>query len=354
MAGPFPITGPVGGAPLEIDGAFGEGGGQILRTALSLSMCRKRPFRIRNIRRARRPPGLRPQHLMAVQAAATVSGAAVEGAEVGSAELVFRPGPVGAGNYEFDIGTAGSTSLVLQTVLPALLAAPGESRLTILGGTHIPHAPPFEFLAHAYLPVLRRMGAGITLDMARPGYYPRGGGCVTARIEPAVGLAPIHIERRGRLLRREALATLSHLPGHIARRELEVLHRELGLTEAETGVRHDDASLSPGNYVTLTLESENVTEVFTGLGERGVPAETVAGDLAEEARSYLGAGVPVGPHLADQLLLPLALAGGGSFGTLPPTLHARTNMAVIGWFLDVRMHTVKLDSRRWRIEIASP
>lgn len=347
------MAGASDGPLLVIDGAFGEGGGQILRSALALSLFHRQPFRIYNIRKARSRPGLQPQHLMAVKAAATVGAANVEGAKVGSRELIFRPGPVQAGHYEFDIGTAGSTSLVLETVLPALLCAPQESQLIIRGGTHNPYAPPYEFLAHAFLPLLRSMGPQVTLQMARPGYYPKGGGCIIARIEPATRLAQLAIEQRGALRRRQAVATLSHLPEHIARRELNVLRRELELSEAEIRVYQTDTAYGQGNYLTVTLESEYITEVFTGFGERGVRAETVAHRLAEEVKTYLDAVVPVGEHLADQLLLPMALAGGGSFVTLRPTLHTTTNLWIIGRFLDIRIEQLPLDEHCWRIALGA-
>ena len=336
-------------ALLEIDGAFGEGGGQVLRTALSLSMCLRRPFRITRIRQARARPGLQPQHRMAVQAAAAVCGAATTGAEPGSTALTFRPGPVVPGDYSFDIGTAGSTTLVLQTVLLALLCAPGPSRVTVRGGTHNPSAPPYEFLADAFLPLLRRMGAAVQLEMVRPGYYPRGGGILVARVEPAPRLQPLALERRGALRGIRAVATLSRLPDHIGRRELAVLQRELGTVE--TALRRADDACGAGNYVTVTVAGERVTEVFTGFGRRGVPAETVAAAVAAAVGAYLAAAVPVGPHLADQLLLPLALAGGGRFVTMEPTLHATTNLAVIGRFLPLAATRTALDGRRWRIAL---
>lgn len=337
---------------LTIDGASGEGGGQILRTALSLSMGRHRPFRIYNIRKTRSRPGLQPQHLMAIRAAAAICSASVSGAELNSGELLFRPGSVKPGPYDFDIGTAGSTSLVLQTVLPALLCAGGASRLTIRGGTHNPHAPPYEFLANAFLPLLRRMGAKVALDMIRPGYYPAGGGCVIARIEPVARLQPIELKVRGRILRRNAIATLSHLPAHVALRELQVVRALLGFSPEETEINRADHAVGQGNSLAVTLESEHVVEVFTGIGERGIRAETVATRVAREVKDYLQAGVPVGEHLADQLLLPLALAGSGGFVTLRPTLHAMTNMEVIGRFLDIEFTRKRLDGLRWSIELA--
>jgi RNA 3'-terminal phosphate cyclase (ATP) len=321
---------------LTIDGSRGEGGGQILRTSLALSMVTGRTFRIERIRAGRRKPGLMRQHLTAVQAAAQVCGAAVEGATLGSRDLSFRPGPVRAGRYDFDVGTAGSATLVLQTVLPALLFAGGPSRLVLAGGTHNPHAPPFEFLERAFLPLLARMGAPVRAALELPGFYPAGGGRLTVEVESAARLAPLEIRERGALRARRAVARVSNLPMSIAQREVAVLTRALSLKPHEARAEIV-ASAGPGNVVLLEVESEALTEVFTGFGERGVRAETVAERLAREAREYLDAGVPVGRHLADQLLVLLALAGGGTFGTLSPSAHTTTNAAVIGEFLQARI-----------------
>ncbi len=338
---------------LTLDGRLGEGGGQILRTALSLSMCLGRPFRIEQLRANRRPPGLRPQHLTAVLASAQISGAAVEGAELGSGSVDFRPGPVRPGAYRFDLGTAGSTCLVAETLLPALGTASAPSILELVGGTHNPLAPSFEFLDQALLPLLRRMGLGVQAALERPGFYPRGGGVVRLSISPARPLRPIHLERRGELWSRRVEALLSRLPRHIAERELALLARELGLPGEALAVREVDA-LGPGNALTLVLQSREITEVVAGIGQRGVPAERVASALVGEARAYLATEVPVGIHLADQLLAPLALAGGGSFVTLEPSLHTRTNLAVIQQFLDLEAVVEPLGAGRWRIRLSAP
>ncbi len=335
---------------LEIDGDQGEGGGQILRTALTLSLCRQRPFRIVNIRARRSRPGLRPQHLMAVQAAAQVGRAEVAGAEVGSAELTFTPRGITGGDYRFDIGSAGSTTLVLQTVLLPLLAAASPSRLTLIGGTHNPMAPPVEFIEQAFLPLLARMGARVSLTLERAGFYPRGGGIVQVAIEPSWPLAPLLVRERGELQGLEALALLGHLPGHIAERELAVLAAGLGLRPEQQRVREVEC-YGQGNALLLALHAEHLTELFTRVGERGVPAETVAGQLLAEVKHHLACGVPVGPYLADQLLLPLALAGGGEFITSAPDLHTPTNIAVIRQFLDVPIACQPLDGRRWRVRV---
>ena len=321
---------------LTIDGSMGEGGGQVLRSALGLSLVTGTPFRIENIRHKRKKPGLMRQHLTAVQAAAQVGGAEVRGDRIGSSELWFEPAGVTAGDYEFAIGTAGSTSLVLQAILPGLLVADGSSQVTIEGGTHNPYAPPFEFLVRSFAPVLARMGACLELEMVRPGFYPAGGGCIRARVEPVAGAEawrPLQLEERGAVVRRRAIAQIANLPRSVAERELRVIGRKLGFVADELEVCELAESRGPGNLVTIVYECEHVTEVFTGFGELGKPAERVATDAVHAFKSHVKLDVPVGRYLADQLLIPFAMARGGSFRTAPLSRHTRTNLAVVSRFL---------------------
>jgi len=317
---------------IEIDGSEGEGGGQILRSSLSLAICTQQPFRITNIRANREKPGLMRQHLTAVKAAAEICAAEVEGAELGARALTFRPGKLAAGDYSFAIGTAGSCTLVFQTVLPALLTAGGESRVRITGGTHNRASPPFDFLSRSFLPLLGRMGANVQLDLTSYGFFPRGGGEIRARIAPAKRLAAINLTERGAWVRGFAEAYVSAIPIHVGQRELEVIGRTLTWTQEQLLLRGLPNDVGPGNAVTITLEHEHVTEVFTGFGEKMVRAETVAGQAAAGAGAYLSASAPVGEHLADQLLLPMALGDGGSFVTAQATPHLRSNVAVIERF----------------------
>jgi RNA 3'-terminal phosphate cyclase (ATP) len=320
---------------LRIDGSQGEGGGQILRTSLSLSMTTGRPFVIASIRARRRKPGLMRQHLAAVHAARDVCGAQVEGADLGSASLRFAPGPVRPGSYRFTIGTAGSACLVLQTVLPALLAASAPSHLVFEGGTHNPMAPPFDFLERVFLPTLQRMGPRLTARLERHGFFPAGGGRFVVDVEPCRVLAPLRLVHAGEIRVRSARSLISKLPAHVARRELAVVRERLGWSEEECRIEHVEA-LGPGNVLLLEVQREPVAELVAGFGERGLPAEQVAEGAIRELRAYLDAAVPVGRHLADQLLLPMALAGGGAFRTLPLSAHARTNIAVIEAFTRAR------------------
>lgn len=318
---------------VHIDGSSGEGGGQILRSSIALSAVTARPVRVENIRAGRPRPGLMRQHLAAVKAAAAICGAKVEGAALGSRAVSFTPGDIRPGEYRFAVGTAGSSGLVLQTVLPPLLAARGTSHVVIEGGTHNPSAPPFDFLERSFVPLLRRMGARIELKLERHGFYPAGGGRIEVQVEGGT-LQPLELLDRGELRRRSALALVSNLPRTIGTRELKVVCRKLGWEES-SGRVEEVASPGPGNALMLEFETEKIVEVVTVFGRVGASAERVAEEAVAEAREWLASGVPVGRHLADQLLLPMALAKGGSFRTLPPSRHARTNAEVIARFLDV-------------------
>jgi RNA 3'-terminal phosphate cyclase (ATP) len=331
-------------SPVQIDGSRGEGGGQILRSSLTLALITGQPVTIDRIRAGRERPGLMRQHLTAVSAAVDICKGVVHGAEIGSQHLTFEPGTVRPGSYEFRVGTAGSATLVLQTVLPALLIADGPSQLVLEGGTHNPWAPPFEFLRRAYVPLVNRMGPQVQIFLDRPGFYPAGGGSLTVHVHPAAALAGFDLLERGKFKARRVRVLLSNLPSHIAQREIDTILRKTNWRRDCCTVDEVSAA-GPGNIVSIELESECVTEVFTGFGRLGVRAERVAGEALRELRDYERSGVPVGPHLADQLLLPLGISAwqpgdgcrqrGGSFRTLPLTPHATTHMEVLRAFLDV-------------------
>ncbi|MEZ5964883.1 MAG: RNA 3'-terminal phosphate cyclase [Planctomycetota bacterium] len=336
---------------LTLDGSSGEGGGQILRTALALAMVTATPVRVEHIRKKRRKPGLLRQHLTCIEAATAITAAEVRGAHLGSLELEFRPGRIRAGAYEFAVGTAGSTTLVLQTVLPALFAATAPSTLTIRGGTHNPMAPPFEFLAHTYAPILARMGADVSLTLEQPGFYPAGGGCIRARVA-AARLQPIALVDRGDHGGFLAHALLAQLPRSVGERQVQVIH-DSGIPGPAELLVEEVQALSPGNALAIHLRFHEITEVVTTLGERGVRAEDVARRLVEAAFSYLRLDAPVDEFLADQLLLPLAIAGGGTFRTGRPSSHTRTNAAVIERVLPVRFSFTPEPGETWRVEVNS-
>jgi len=337
---------------VHIDGSMGEGGGQILRSSLALSTCLCKPFHISNIRAARKKPGLQPQHLAAVKAATSISNAHVEGAEKDSLELVFTPSKVIAGEYHFSIGTAGSTSLVLQTILPALILADAPSSLILEGGTHNPFAPPFDFLKYAFLPLLNQMGPTVTALLERPGFAPKGGGRVRVDIQPVNELKPLELTERGEIQEQRAEVLLAHLPEHIAQRELAVIKQEIGIGDNNLLFHFVNNAYGAGNVISAIIKSDYITECFTAFGQRGVPAEQVAGTVVKEVHRYLQAGVPVGRYLADQLLLPLAMAGSGKFLTLKPSSHTLTNMNVISAFMDIQIQAEEVRFDVWQITLS--
>ncbi|HEY2513218.1 MAG TPA: RNA 3'-terminal phosphate cyclase [Polyangiaceae bacterium] len=336
---------------LRIDGSKGEGGGQILRTALALSAVTGTPFQIDKIRAGRARPGLMRQHATAVRAAAEICGARAEGAEPGSTALRFEPGSARGGEYRFAVGTAGSATLVLQTILPALLLASNGSSLLLEGGTHNPSAPPFDFLVRSFLPQLARMGARVTATLERPGFYPAGGGRFRVAVEPWTQRVPFTLLERGVARMQTAEAIVAGLPSRIAERELAVVGQVLGWARRTMRATTLEDAYGPGNVVIVTLESAEVTEVVTGFGERAVPAEQVGENAAKEAARYLAVDVPVGEHLADQLLLPMALAGGGAFRTLEPSSHTRTQAEILPLFLPVEVRMEAEGGDRWRVEV---
>jgi RNA 3'-terminal phosphate cyclase (ATP) len=327
---------------VELDGSQGEGGGQILRSALTLSMITGRAFRIENIRAKRAKPGLLRQHLTAVNAAAEICGARVEGAEPGSLALSFAPGRIKGGAYRYAIGTAGSCTLVLQTILPALWFADAPSTVVITGGTHNPAAPPADFLLRAWLPLVRRMGVEMDLELVRHGFYPAGGGEMRAEVSPVAALRPLDLAQRGQWLATKATAIVAGVPGQVAKRELAQLGVRLGAIEQE--IRGLAAREGPGNALLVEVSYEAVSEVFTGFGEKGLRSEAVADRVAKDVRQYRDGAASVGEHLADQLVLPIALAGKGRFTTTTLSSHLQTNLEVIGRFLEVEFETGETDA----------
>jgi RNA 3'-terminal phosphate cyclase (ATP) len=322
---------------IELDGSSGEGGGQILRSSLALSLLTGKPFHLADIRARRDKPGLRPQHLMSVRAAAAVGRATVHGDSLGSRDLVFKPGAVQSGNYEVPIGTAGATGLVLHTLyLPLALAGGGPSRLTFVGGTHVPHSPCFHFLDMTWRRYLEIMGLNVTLDMRRPGFYPRGGGIVDALIEPVQGLRGLRLTERGPLKRATGFSAVAGLPESIAQRQADQAMSRLAPTKLRTFIPIQHWDDGPGTVLAIILETTPVPTFFFGLGGRGKRAERVADEAADQALAYLDAGRGVvDPHSADQIALPLALTEGASeYSVSAVTEHLLTNVAVIKRFID--------------------
>ena len=341
---------------LELDGSTGEGGGQILRTALALSMCTGRPITISRIRAKRPKPGLMRQHLTCVQAAKAVCAAKAEGDVLGSQALVFEPDPVRADDYAFNVGSAGSCTLVLQTVLPALMLADASSQVTLTGGTHNAMAPPYHFLERSFAPLVRGLGVGIDLALRRHGFYPAGGGEFSAAIRPAPnGLLPFDVTDRGPARERYAECLAPGLPRSVAVRELDAIGSALGWSGEQLRTPNVRQNEGPGNALMATLAYQNVCEVFTSFGEKGVSSEQVANLLAKEVKTFFVSDGALGPHLADQWMLPLALAiaakgGEAVFTCSEMTEHAKTNIGVIEKFLPVRF-AVESTDKAWRLII---
>ena len=323
---------------IRIDGSEGEGGGQMLRTALTLSMVTGRPFEMLNVRAGRPKPGLRPQHVACVKAAAKVCSALVEGANPSSQTLRFEPGPVRAGTYDCDIKTAGSTSLVLHTLYLPLTFAPSRSILTITGGTHVPFSPSFHFLLYQWTVFLRRIGIDVELTLNRAGYYPGGGGEIRAKIRPAASLRPLELGPRGELERLEGISAVSGLPRSIAERQRNRAFQRLGAEGLHAGI--DILELPSGGKGTFLLlystHAGGGRACYDALGALGKRAETVADEACDAFLRFLQTRGAADEHLADQLLLPLALADGRSEFPVPiVTGHLITNAQVIRRFLDV-------------------
>jgi len=335
---------------IVIDGSEGEGGGQVVRNACALSLVTGTAVRITNVRANRSKPGLMRQHVTAIEAACKIGGGECEGLTVGSSEVVFRPGRVEGGDYHFSVGTAGSTGLVLQTVLMPLVLADRPSRLVLEGGTHNMLAPPFEFISRVFLPIINRMGPKIEARLVRHGFYPRGGGRIEVEVVPAA-LQPIECSTRGALLERSACAYFAALPLEIAEREITVARHALEWAERECFVRELPADQGPGNILLLSAAFEHVTEVFSGFGQLGVSAERVAKTAVGRMRGYLASEAFAGPYLADQLLLPFALAGGGTFTTVKPSQHSLTAADIIARFTGRRCTFVQAENGTHRMSI---
>jgi RNA 3'-phosphate cyclase len=325
---------------LEIDGAQGEGGGQILRSSLALSLLTGRKFHLRNIRAGRPRPGLQPQHLMSVQAAATISQAQVQGAAKGSMELFFEPGTVQPGTYHFAIGTAGATGLVLHTVYLPLALAGAPSSLAISGGTHVPGSPSFEFLDITWREYLRILGISMRLRLLRPGFYPRGGGTLRVQLEPCVQLQPLQLLELQPPRRARLHSVVANLPIEVAQRQARRAHQRLAHTGLEVESTEEAWDNGPGTVLTIVLDTAPVPTVFFALGERGKRAERVADEAADQVLTFLQT-QPLGvdPHSADQLLLPLAFAPGRScYRVAAVTRHLTTNLAVVRQFVERDLH----------------
>jgi RNA 3'-terminal phosphate cyclase (ATP) len=341
-------------APLELDGSFGEGGGQILRTSLALSLLTGRAFHLRNVRARRPKPGLQAQHLTSVRAAAAVGAARVRGATLGSTDLTFEPGPVTAGKYHFNVGTAGATGLVLHTVyLPLALRGAAPSEVTLVGGTHVTTSPCFHFLELTWRLYLEAFGVRVSLRMVRPGFYPRGGGVVVASVQPCARLRGVRLPPRGRLTA-TGFSAVAGLPAHVARRQARRAVYRLGQHGLKADVRAEEWEGGPGSVLAVELDTAPAPTLFFGLGARGKPAERVADEAADQVIAFLNADdALVDGHSGDQIVLPLALAEGPSeFSVAEVTLHLITNVGVIRQFVERDITLEGDEGKPGRVRIA--
>jgi RNA 3'-terminal phosphate cyclase (GTP) len=321
---------------LDIDGGFGEAGGQILRTAVALSAITKTPVRVFNIRASRPEPGLKAQHLAGIKAAAELCGAKLTGAELGSKEITFEPGKIKTGGFKFDVGTAGSVTLVLQTLVPIAAFAPGKVKLEITGGTNVAWSPPIEFFQNIFCDYAEKFGLLIIPTVEKYGFYPKGGGLVKIEINPIKNSKPIHITSRGKLfdIKVWSIASLDLAKAQVADRQIEGFEKALLITDAKVkGFANYVKSNSPGSAIYAHALFENCKLGVSALGEKNKPAETVGAEAAKELLREVNSGACVDKHIADQLIPFLGLFG-GSFITSEITEHTKTNIFVTEKFAD--------------------
>jgi RNA 3'-terminal phosphate cyclase (ATP) len=322
---------------IAIDGSLGEGGGQVLRTSLALALITGKPFAVKNIRQRRAKPGLMAQHLKAVEAASAVGMARVEGARLHSQELLFEPAGIQSGEFHLDIGTAGSVSLVLQTILLPLSFADAHSTITLIGGTHVPWSPCFHYLDLQWLPYMRQIGFRSELELETAGFYPRGGGRVRAVVRPCSTLAPLRLTDRGPLRRIRGISAVANLHASVAERQKHrAIDRVRGLCEPIEIETVRLSSPSRGTFLLLCAEFEKTQCCFYGLGAVHKSAERVADEAVGELLDFLSTDGSVDYYLADQLVLPLALVPAVSeIRTSRVTQHLVTNAEIVKMFLPV-------------------
>ena len=339
---------------IVVDGSHGEGGGQLLRMAAALSALRGVPVTVTDIRAGRPNPGLAAQHVTALQAVAALCGANVEGLEIGSKEIVFRPGPIGGGRHSFDVGTAGSITLVLQACLPVAFAAREPVRLRLSGGTDVRWSPPLDYFARVFLPILRRMGSHANIELVRRGYYPRGGGLVEVTVEPALRWSSIEMQEPGGLRSIRGIAHVSNLPADIPKRMKHAAMRRLhGFADAkiEERVYAGDDAIGQGGALVLWAETDYAVLGATSLAERGKSSEKVAEEAAKELRAEIESGVTLDVHAADQVLVYLAQADGPSAFTVREVSgHLNTMVWLLRQFVP-REIAIAREGTRYKVSI---
>ncbi len=327
---------------ITIDGSQGEGGGQVLRSSLTLSLCLGVPIRVKNIRAGRAKPGLLRQHLTSVKAAVEISDGEVSGAELRSSEIMFTPGEVKSGSYRFQIGSAGGTTLVFQTIFLPLAMVEGESTVYLEGGTHNGMSPSYDFISECFLPVMKRFGIDVRTRLDHFGFYPAGGGAWKVTIKGGLNQKqPLRLIERGDTSELTARATSAKLPAHITQRELAKFKQKLNLGE-ECLEQRLVKSVGPGNIVSVIHRYDGGSEMVEVVGEKHVTADKVANKAIKQFDRFYKSEAAVGEHLADQLILPMALGAGGRFTTIEPSMHLLTNIDVVKSFLPVDIECKKI------------
>jgi RNA 3'-terminal phosphate cyclase (ATP)/RNA 3'-terminal phosphate cyclase (GTP) len=330
---------------IEIDGSYGEGGGQLLRTAVALAAITGQALHIQNVRARRSHPGLAPQHLAAVKSVAALCGAEVEGLQLKSQEMVFHPARLRGGEFQFDVGTAGSITLVLQAVLPVALMGPERLVMEIRGGTEVRAAPPLDYFRHVFLPLLSLMGGRVSLHVVRRGYFPRGGGEVRVEVEPGARLRPLVLETQGALSEVRGIAHVSNLPAHITARMVRAAQEALPPVPAphiEQQLLAWPQAIGQGGAIVLWAHCGNGVLGSAATAQRGVPAERLGEEAGGALRAEIESGATLDVHAADQMLVYAALANGPShFTSRTLSSHASTTMWLIEHFLPVEFGAVR-------------
>ncbi len=328
---------------IEIDGSHGEGGGQILRTSIALSALTMRPVRVSKIRAGRPSPGLKKQHMAGIDIISQLVGAKVKGLEVGSTTVEFAPRDRRGGHYSYDVGTAGSISLILQAALPTAALAPEPIRLSLTGGTDVSWSPPIDYMSAVFAHTVRKMGLHVEISVKKRGHFPRGGGRVSCAIAPAKELAPLELVTFGDIVRVSGISHCVRLPSHVATRQADSAHsvlRENGIEQisidTESYQKNEDRHLGPGSGIVIWAESEQGARIGADrLGERGKPAEEVGSECAHQLIDELSTGMAVDSHLCDMLVPYMVLARGTSIiGVTKTTAHLKTNLWVAQKMLD--------------------
>jgi len=329
---------------LEIDGSYGEGGGQILRTSIALSALTMHPVRVSNIRAGRPNPGLKRQHMAGIDVIAQLVDAKVNGLEIGSTTVEFTPQDRRGGHYSYDVGTAGSISLILQAALPTAAVAPEPIQLSLTGGTDVSWSPPIDYMRTLFAHSLRRMGPRVEISVRKRGHFPRGGGKVSCTITPVEELAPLELVHFGELIEVGGISHCVRLPSHVAKRQADAAQSVLRngrieqiMIDTESYQKGEDRHLGPGSGIVLWAESDQGARLGADrLGERGRPAEEVGSECAQQLLSELSTRMAIDSHLCDMLVPYLSLARGTSvIGVTKITPHLKTNLWVAQRILDV-------------------